>query len=120
ITLAQCGFNIVSLFWFVSSVIPDHHSAAAVLAFRNDAFKLRVVNRMIFNLHREPPDFRIERWTFRHGPRLQHAVDLETKVVMQLRGAMLLDDVQAARACALLRRTRLWSFVEFPFLLVLG
>ncbi len=36
---------------FVAAAIPQHHAAAAVLAFRNVAFETAVVERMIFHVH---------------------------------------------------------------------
>ena len=45
---------------------------------------------MIFHLHRQALVRGIERRPLRHRPRLQHAVHLQAKVVMQTRGAVLL------------------------------
>src|SRR6476620_292585 len=36
------------------SAIPHHHRAAAVLALRNGAFEVAVVQRMVLDLYREP------------------------------------------------------------------
>ena len=41
---------------------------------------------------------------FRHGPGLQHAVDFEPKIVVELCGAMFLDDEHATGARAFLLR----------------
>ena len=36
------------------AAIPYHHRAATVLALRNRALEVTVVQRMVFDLHREP------------------------------------------------------------------
>ena len=65
------------------ALVPDHHGAAAVLAGRDHALELRVLDRVILDLHREPLDARIEGGPLRHGPREQHAVPFEAEVVVQ-------------------------------------
>ena len=50
------------------AAIPDHHSAAAILAFRDRAFKVAIVERVILDFDREALVLRIERRTARHGP----------------------------------------------------
>ena len=48
--------------------------------------------RMVFNLHGEAFVLRVERRAFGDGPRLQHAFHLQAEVIVQARGAVLLDD----------------------------
>ena len=79
------------------AAVPEHHDAGAV-AFRDDAFELAVVERMILDVHREPLGLRIERRALRHRPRQQHAVVLEPEVVVQVAGEVLLDAEERARA----------------------
>ena len=74
------------------AAVPDHHRAAAVLALRDDALELGVLDRVVLDLHREPLDRRIERRTLRHRPREQHALPLEPEVVVERGRAVLLDD----------------------------
>jgi hypothetical protein len=70
--------------------IPQHHDAGAV-AFGNHSLELTVVERVILDVHRQPLRFGIERRTFGNGPREQHAIVLETKVVVQVAREVLLD-----------------------------
>ena len=65
------------------AIVPDHHGAAAVFAFGNDAFEAAVFERMIFDVHREALDGGIEARSFGHGPREQNAVELEAEIVME-------------------------------------
>ena len=53
---------------------------------------------MILDVHGQPLGLRIERRTFRHRPRQQHAVVLEPEVVVQVAGEMFLHAEEAARA----------------------
>ena len=73
-----------------SANIPNHHRARAVIAFRDDALKIEIRNRMILHLHCQPLVRRIERRSLRHRPRFQDALHLEPKVIMQPRGIVLL------------------------------
>src|SRR5204863_167771 len=70
--------------------IPQHDDAGAV-AFGDDALEAAVLDRVIFDVHRQPLGLRIERGSLRHGPRHQDAVVLETEVVVEMTGEMLLD-----------------------------
>jgi len=63
--------------------VPQQHLARAVLLFGNDAFELAVVERMILGLHGEALVGRIEAGSLRYRPALQHAFELEAKVVVQ-------------------------------------
>ena len=67
---------------------------------------------------REPANLRIERRTFRHGPRLQHPVDFQTKVVVQSRGAVFLNNEHAPGARALLLWTRFRCLIKLPLAFV--
>ena len=53
---------------FVPSPVPDHHRPRAILTFRDDALEIRVLERMVLSLHRQPLVCRIHRWPFGHGP----------------------------------------------------
>jgi hypothetical protein len=74
---------------------------------------------MILDRDREPLDGRVERGALRHGPRLQHLIDLETEVVMKLGGPVLLDDEEVARPRRLASRRGLEGLAEGPLLPVL-
>ena len=78
------------------AAVPEHHDACAV-AFGNHALEFTVLERMILDAHREPLRFRIERGALGDGPRQQYAVVLETKVVMQMAGQVLLHAEEPVR-----------------------
>ena len=74
------------------SVVPEHHRSTAVFAFGDDSLKAAVFQRMVFDLHRQALVGGIEIRAFGHGPALEHAVQLQAEVVMEVRGIVLLDD----------------------------
>ena len=78
-------------FWRPVPAIPQLHRPAAVLAFRNRAFEVAVVERVVLHLDRQALVCRIERRTARYRPGLEDAIMLQAEVVVQPRGGMLLD-----------------------------
>ncbi len=52
----------------VDAAIPQHHAAAAVLTFRNVAFKVSIVERMIFHVYGQIFGQRLQARTFWNGP----------------------------------------------------
>ena len=58
------------------ALVPDHHRAAAVLAFGNDAFEAAIVERMVLGRDGQPLLAGDQARPFRHRPALQHAVEL--------------------------------------------
>ena len=80
---------------FPIAAVPDLDRAAAIFALRDGAFEVAVVERMVLDLDGEPLVCRIERWAARHRPGLEHAIQLETQVVVQAGRRMLLDDKAA-------------------------
>ena len=85
--------------------IPQLHRATAVLAFRDRAFEIAVVERMILDLHRQPTLAGVEGRALGHRPGSKHAGELEAEVIVQPpRGVFLHDEAQRpGGACALLR-----------------
>ena len=73
------------------AAIPQHDGAAAILAFGNGAFEIAIVQRVILDLDRQPLVGGIERWTARHGPGFEDAIELEPEIVVQAGRVMLLD-----------------------------
>ena len=55
---------------------------------------------MIFDVHRQPLDRRVERRALRHRPRQQHAVVFEAQVVVQMAGQVLLDAEEPRRSAS--------------------
>jgi hypothetical protein len=118
IALLETAFGI---FGFPSAAVPQHDRAAAVLALRNRALEITIVERVVFDLDGQPLVVRIERGPFRHRPGLEDAVEFEPQIVVQPRGVMLLD-----HEAPLLRwhhrrlARRLRRLLEITFLSILG
>jgi len=74
------------------AVVPDDDVAAAVVAGRDHALEGCVVVRMILSHHRQALDRRVVRRTFRHCPRFEHSLHLQSEVVVEMRGGVFLDD----------------------------
>ena len=83
--------NRQATFPFERAAVPHHHRTSAVLSLGYHPFKPAVIKRMVLSLHGEALIRGIERRTFRHGPRLQRAVNLEAEIVVQPGGVMLLN-----------------------------
>ncbi len=80
------------------TAVPELHRAAAVLTFGNRALEVSVVQRMIFDFHRQALVLWIEGRTSSHRPGLEHPVELQAKVIVQLaRRVLLYDEPQARR-----------------------
>ena len=89
------------------AAVPDIDTTRTVVAGRNVSRELRVFERMVFGLDRETLDRRIVARTFWHGPALEHAVQFEPEVVMQVaRGVTLHDELERGVHLRALRRRR--------------
>ncbi len=86
------GIGFLRIFqWNPHAAIPDNHITGAVMPFRNAALEGRVIERMVFDMHGQSLDFGVEGRPFRHRPALQRAIEFEAKVIMQVRGVVLLN-----------------------------
>ncbi len=74
------------------TTVPQHHRAAAVLALRDRAFKVSIIEGMVLDFDRQAPLVRIERRPPCHRPGLEHALVFEPQVVVQARGGVFLDN----------------------------
>ena len=90
LALPIAGFGIADR--FPMPAVPQEHGAGAVLLGRNDALEVTVFERVILDVHREPLVRRVEARSLRDGPTQQDAVQLESEVVVKVRGSVLLDD----------------------------
>ena len=80
------------------AAVPDDDGARAVVVGRDDALEVDVVDGVVLDVHREALVGGVRRRPLRHGPRLQHAVELEPEVVVSAaRGVLLHDEPLAAR-----------------------
>ena len=105
---------------FIGPVVPDHHRAGAVIAFRNGSFKIRIVQRMVFHLHSKAAVSTLHGQAFRHCPGLEHAFHLQPEIIMQPRGVVFLDDETLLRSRARTHFTLGFSCpLEIAFRLVL-
>src|SRR5262249_52702362 len=94
----EIAFVVIAFERLVSSDIPHHDCASAIMTFRDDPFEVQILQRMILRRHRQTlVPFGVRR-PFRHSPRFQHSVHLETKVVMQMTGSVLLNHKTAPAA----------------------
>src|SRR5918992_1792325 len=89
---SQRGGRIV-VFGNPDAAVPQQHFARAVLLFGNHALELAVLEGMVLGLHGEPAVGGIEARALRHRPTLQHAFELEAKVVVQPCSVVPLDVV---------------------------
>src|SRR5258708_3430284 len=76
---------------FPVAAIPKLHGAATILALRNGAFEIAIIERVIFHLHREALVARIERRPLRDRPGFEDAVELQPEIIMQACRIMLLN-----------------------------
>jgi hypothetical protein len=91
VTFRDVAFRIVAI-GRPGAAVPKLYRAAAILALRNRAFKPAIFQRMIFDLDRQTFGRGIERGDFRHGPRFQHPIEFEAKIVMQACRRVPLND----------------------------
>jgi hypothetical protein len=111
----------VGVGWNPGAAIPEHDRSAAVFVLWNDPLETAIFERMIFDFDREPLFTGIEARSFRHCPALEHAIEFETKIIVEPARRMLLDDEgQRARGLAWPRRGpgRFRGFAKVAFLSV--
>src|SRR5262249_53893817 len=89
------------------AAVPDHHRAAAIFTFGDDALELAVFERMVLGHPREALLRRVKARTSGDGPALQHAVMLKPEIKMGAPCRVLLDhEAVAHHSLALWRRFR--------------
>ena len=89
---------------FERAAVPQHHAARAVVAGRNVAFEIAVLDGVVLDMGGEVLHRGIERRALGHGPGFQHAVDFQPEIVVQPRGIVPLHAEVIAGALAVLRR----------------
>ena len=99
--IAQSGVDVrVSSLRLPRSLVPQHHGTAAVLPRGNDALEASVLDRMIFDLHGQALVAGDVARPLRDCPALQDAIPAQPKVVVQMRGRMLLNaEGKSLRSC---------------------
>ena len=79
-------------FGLPSAMIPPADGAGAVFALGDFAFEVGVFERMVFDFDREASFAWLGAGSFRNGPALQDAFELEAEIVVIVRGEMMLND----------------------------
>src|ERR1700736_172609 len=74
------------------SAVPQQYRTAAVLLRGDDAFEGAVLDRVVLDVQCQPLVGRVETVTFGYRPAQQHTVKIETEIVVEVAGGMLLDD----------------------------
>ena len=119
--------RVVGLVGLPRAGVPHDDVAAAVLAVRDDALEVDVLDRVILDVDRQAPCLRVERRAVGHSPARQHPVHLEAQVVVPAAGAVPLHDepqglaaglVSAGFGCWLRGARRLGSAGKVAFRLV--
>ncbi len=80
------------------SLIPDHHRAAAILAFGDGSLEAAVFDGVVFDLDGEAFIRDNVAGAFGHRPALEDAAPAQAKIVVEARGGVLLDDEGEAGA----------------------
>ena len=93
----RAGPRILGLRRAVAPAVPDDDGAGTVVARRDHALEVGVLERVILDVDGEALVLGPDRGTLGHGPALQHAVHLEAEVEVQAPGGVLLDDEEPAR-----------------------
>ena len=80
--------------------VPDDHVAGAVLLGRDDALEVEVLDGVVLDVDRHPPDLGVQGRALGDRPGDEDAIDLEAEVVVEPRGPMALHDESAGLAAA--------------------
>lgn len=116
VTLGEGLLGALISFRFPIAPIPEHDRPTAILTFRNGAFEVAIVERMILDLNCQPLVVRVERRAFGDRPGFEDAIQLEPQVIVQPGGIMFLDDEATAIAARELRiAARLIRFLKSRF-----
>src|SRR6516225_9261432 len=75
--------DVLGLERAIGAAIPHDHGAGAVVAGRDHAFEVRILERMVLDVHRETLLLGAHRGALRHRPALEHALHLETEVTVE-------------------------------------
>ena len=76
--------------------VPEHHRAAAILALRDRPLEVAIVEGVVLDMNGEPALAGVEARALRHGPALEHAVELEPQIIVQPACGVLLDQITLA------------------------
>ena len=86
----------------------------------NDAFEVSVFDRVIFNVHRQSLDGRIQRRALRHRPTHQHAAEFQSEVIVQVRSVVFLNHEAEAIAGAAPTAARFGRDAKIALLAILS
>ena len=78
-------------------LVPEHHRTAAIFTLGDRAFKTGIGQGMVLGPHRQPLVIGIEAGPLGHGPALEDTVQLQTEIIVQPAGSVLLHDEAVRR-----------------------
>ena len=103
------------------AAIPELDRAAAIFALRDRAFKITVIERMVFDLDRKATIMWVDRWAARHRPGFEDPVEFEPQIIVKPPSGMLLHNkAQPLRGSDSGLSARLLGLAEIAFGAVLG
>src|SRR3954452_8714255 len=108
---------VAELLGLKGAAVPDRHRAGAVVALRDLAVELEVLERVVLGVHRQPVLVGVLGNAARQRPGGEDAVVLEPEVPVQPRGVVLLHD-EAAPGLLAGAAARLGRRAQVPLLLV--
>lgn len=73
------------------TAVPDDHVPCTIVAFRDMALEIGVVQRVILHMHRQAAHLGVQRRAFGDRPAFQGAIELQAEVVVQMTGVVFLD-----------------------------
>ena len=73
------------------AAIPDDDIARPVVAFRDMALEIGIVQRVVLDVHGQAAHVRVQRRAFGDRPALQRTAQLQAEIVMQVAGVVFLN-----------------------------
>ena len=104
----------------IVATVPDDNAAGAVIALRDNAFKILVIKRMVFNQDCQPFQGGIKRRSLRDSPAFKNSVQFQPEIIMESPCRMFMNDKNEMVTPRRNLRLRFLCFPELAFGLILG
>ena len=78
------------------AAVPHDHAARAIVPRRDHALEISVLERMVFDFHRQPLLGLVVRRPLRHRPRTEDAVHLQPQIEMEIPRRVLVNDEEVS------------------------